>query len=434
MSHEEELGAPLQNTQGTTFTEFEKAPACMPNCRHAAELREAGATYLTTSNTEAGTALGSDLLLRLGIARHNQLQPLVRALRRQMDARCVMSLCQRLAPLLPDSCSRLASSSTWLPARPSRAASDRGAQYGSEPLPYPQHRTRSTAPCLSPHTHAASVPQSCVADKCPERCLDALRRVIDLVNESAAPGPHHHSDDPDDDNSIFVVDERRWKSASSGEEDPSAAPGMKQVGLCCPLHRTTVVLAMCCIPLAPRVGGDCGFAVPRPMDFEEAGCVVACGKASLAHLSRLQPPATATGGPGGQIQQRRRTGHCSTGGFEGAGRAGRRSFGNGIVVKRRHAHLTLRTGKNCGSQAVIWRRQQSQARRQINHCYSDQQTIGDMGCSGHNFACRDHLLHCAVGTQWGLIKSNAHIFSLKHLYKATSCKLLMMPRNFVWNY
>ena len=56
-------------------------------CRHAAELKAAGATYLTTNNTEAGTALGSDLLLRLGIARRNQLQPLVRALRRQMDSR-----------------------------------------------------------------------------------------------------------------------------------------------------------------------------------------------------------------------------------------------------------------------------------------------------------------------------------------------------------
>lgn len=57
--------------------------------RHAAELKQAGATYLTTNNTEAGTALGSDLLLRLGIARRNQLQPLVRALRRQMDSRWV---------------------------------------------------------------------------------------------------------------------------------------------------------------------------------------------------------------------------------------------------------------------------------------------------------------------------------------------------------
>ena len=237
------------------------------------------------------------------------------------------------------------------------------------------------------------------------------------MNESAAPGPHHHSDDPDDDNSIFVVDERRWKSASSGEEDPSAAPGMKQVGLCCPLRRTTVVLAMCCIPLASRVGGDCGLAVPQPMGVQEAGCVVACGKASLALLSRLQPPATATGGPGGQIQQRRRTGHRSTGGFEGAGRAGRRSFGNGIVVKRRHSHLTQRTGNAALKQSSGGG---SQARREDNLTTATQTSRRSVTWVFRtNFACRDHLLHCAVGTRWGLIKSNAHIFSLKHLYKTT---------------
>jgi len=57
--------------------------------RHAAELSAGGATHITTANTEAGTALGSALLKDLGIAREGQLQPLVTALRRQMDARVV---------------------------------------------------------------------------------------------------------------------------------------------------------------------------------------------------------------------------------------------------------------------------------------------------------------------------------------------------------
>lgn len=57
-------------------------------CRHAAELSAGGATHITTANTEAGTALGSALLKDLGVAREGQLQPLVKALRRQMDARC----------------------------------------------------------------------------------------------------------------------------------------------------------------------------------------------------------------------------------------------------------------------------------------------------------------------------------------------------------
>lgn len=55
--------------------------------RHAAELSLAGATHITTANTEAGTALGSQLLLDLKVAKETEVQPLVAALRRQMGAR-----------------------------------------------------------------------------------------------------------------------------------------------------------------------------------------------------------------------------------------------------------------------------------------------------------------------------------------------------------
>lgn len=57
--------------------------------RHAAELSRAGATHITTANTEAGTALGSKLLLDLGVAEEDEVRPLVTALRRQMGARVI---------------------------------------------------------------------------------------------------------------------------------------------------------------------------------------------------------------------------------------------------------------------------------------------------------------------------------------------------------
>ena len=72
---------------------------CGPDCvgfaqamvcerRHAADLRQAGATTVIVNNTEAGTAMGSSLLSGLNVARESQLAYLTTALRKQMEARC----------------------------------------------------------------------------------------------------------------------------------------------------------------------------------------------------------------------------------------------------------------------------------------------------------------------------------------------------------
>lgn len=54
--------------------------------RHAAELKAAGADYVTAATTEAGIALGSRMLQELG-GRDNDIAGLTRALRKQLDAR-----------------------------------------------------------------------------------------------------------------------------------------------------------------------------------------------------------------------------------------------------------------------------------------------------------------------------------------------------------
>ena len=54
--------------------------------RHAAELKAAGADYVTAATTEAGIALGSRMLQELG-GRDNDIAGLTRALRKQLDDR-----------------------------------------------------------------------------------------------------------------------------------------------------------------------------------------------------------------------------------------------------------------------------------------------------------------------------------------------------------
>ena len=54
--------------------------------RHAAELKAAGADFVTAATTEAGMALGSRMLQELG-GRDNDVAGLTRALRKQLDAR-----------------------------------------------------------------------------------------------------------------------------------------------------------------------------------------------------------------------------------------------------------------------------------------------------------------------------------------------------------
>ncbi len=54
--------------------------------RHAAELKAAGADFVTAATTEAGIALGSRMLQELG-GRDNDIQGLTRALRKQLDDR-----------------------------------------------------------------------------------------------------------------------------------------------------------------------------------------------------------------------------------------------------------------------------------------------------------------------------------------------------------
>ena len=54
--------------------------------QHSAELKAAGADYVTAATTEAGMALGSRMLQELG-GRDNDIVGLTRALRKQLDAR-----------------------------------------------------------------------------------------------------------------------------------------------------------------------------------------------------------------------------------------------------------------------------------------------------------------------------------------------------------
>ena len=54
--------------------------------QHAAELKAAGADYVTAATTEAGMALGSRMLQELG-GRDNDIAGLTRAVRKQLDAR-----------------------------------------------------------------------------------------------------------------------------------------------------------------------------------------------------------------------------------------------------------------------------------------------------------------------------------------------------------
>lgn len=54
--------------------------------QHAAELKAAGADYVTAATTEAGMALGSRMLQELG-GRDNDIAGLTRALRKQLDTR-----------------------------------------------------------------------------------------------------------------------------------------------------------------------------------------------------------------------------------------------------------------------------------------------------------------------------------------------------------
>ena len=69
-------------------------PACLQvpiyvralDLQHSAELKAAGADYVTAATTEAGMALGSRMLQELG-GRDNDIAGLTRALRKQLDAR-----------------------------------------------------------------------------------------------------------------------------------------------------------------------------------------------------------------------------------------------------------------------------------------------------------------------------------------------------------
>ena len=54
--------------------------------QHAAELKAAGADYVTAATTEAGMALGSRMLQELG-GRENDIAGLTRAVRKQLDER-----------------------------------------------------------------------------------------------------------------------------------------------------------------------------------------------------------------------------------------------------------------------------------------------------------------------------------------------------------
>lgn len=54
--------------------------------QHAAELKAAGADYVTAATTEAGMALGSRILQELG-GRENDIAGLTRAVRKQLDER-----------------------------------------------------------------------------------------------------------------------------------------------------------------------------------------------------------------------------------------------------------------------------------------------------------------------------------------------------------
>ena len=54
--------------------------------QHAAELKDAGADYVTAATTEAGMALGSRMLQELG-GRENDIAGLTRAVRKQLDER-----------------------------------------------------------------------------------------------------------------------------------------------------------------------------------------------------------------------------------------------------------------------------------------------------------------------------------------------------------
>lgn len=54
--------------------------------QHSAELKAAGADYVTAATTEAGMALGSRMLQELG-GRDNDIAGLTRALRKQLDSR-----------------------------------------------------------------------------------------------------------------------------------------------------------------------------------------------------------------------------------------------------------------------------------------------------------------------------------------------------------